>query len=106
MERACNKSFQLCYVRTTSAHLKVKQSLLNHGQTLSSETSTSPNRLNSSVFIGNFLFYFDNNDINDINEHNNNNKFTDCVTYFSRSNPMAHNNNNIPIKLLDTMDET
>ena len=101
------KSFQCCYVRTTLAHLKVKQSLLNYVQTLSSGTSTitstSHNLLNGSVFIVNYLFHVDNNDIN---EHKNNNKFTLFMPYFSMSssgsNPMTHNNN-VPIKLLDTM---
>ena len=71
---------------------------------------TNPKRLNDLVFIGNYLFPIDNNDSNNINEHNNNNNLTICMPYFSMSsigsNHMMYNNNNIPIKLVNTMEET
>ena len=49
------------------------------------------------------------NYINNINEHNNNNNFTTHVPYFSvssiGSNHMMHDNNNIPIEVVNTMEQ-
>ena len=74
------------------------------------ESITNHNLLNDLVFIFNYLFPIHNNDINNINEHNNNNNFNICITYFSMlsivSNSITCNNNNIPIKLVNTMEET
>ena len=94
--------------------LLLKQSLLCCNQTPTSHVSnitsiTNPNSLNDLVFIDNYLIPIGNNDINNINEHKNNNNVTIHVSYFSvssiGSNPMTHNNN-IPIEIVNTMEET
>ena len=71
---------------------------------------TNLNRLNDLWFIDNYYFYIHNNDINNIKKHNNNNNFITHMLYFSvlyiGPNPIMHNNNNILIELVNTMEQS